>query len=127
MTALVVGIGGALGAIARHQLGEWVQTLAGDDVPWGTLTVNVVGSFALGFALVWLQATTSSSEARHFVAVGFLGSFTTFSTYSHETVTLAQSGELLRAGGYAAGSVAMGICGVLLGAAAAGLVLSGRA
>ena len=123
MSVLVVGVGGAFGAIARYLATDWVRVLAGDSFPWGTLAVNVAGSFLLGFLMIWLQATVPSNQLRQLVAVGFLGSFTTFSTFSYETVELARSGDVLGAGGYAAGSVALGVAGVVLGALAAGVLV----
>lgn len=122
MAPLVVGLGGALGAVARYMATDWVRHVAGDSMPWGTLAVNVIGSFALGFFLVWLQSAAPSDHARQLVAIGFLGSFTTFSTFSYETVALTRTGEWLRAGGYAMGSVALGICAVMLGASLAILI-----
>ena len=116
MVPVVVGVGGALGAIARYYVTLWVRSWAGADVPWGTLAVNVVGSFLLGFLFVWLQERAPSNLSRELLLIGFLGSFTTFSTFSYETVAMARAGELFRAGAYAAGSVALGIAGVLAGA-----------
>lgn len=126
MATLVVGLGGALGAVARYWSTEWVRALAGDALPWGTFAVNVVGSFALGFLLVWLHSMAPSAQARQFLAIGFLGSFTTFSTFSHELVELTRAGELLRAGGYAAVSVAVGVAAVVLGAWVAGVMVQAR-
>ncbi len=126
MAMLVVGVGGALGAVARYWTTEWMRGLAGDALPWGTLAVNVAGAFALGFLMVWLQSVAPSSQARQFIAIGFLGSFTTFSTFSYEVVELTRTGELLRAGGYAAGSVVTGVAAVLLGAYLAGALLQAR-
>lgn len=122
MAPLVVGLGGALGAMARYMATDWVRQVAGDSMPWGTFAVNVVGSFLLGFFLVWLQSGELSAQARQLVAVGFLGSFTTFSTFSYETVALTQAGQWWRAGGYAMGSVALGVVAVMLGASLAILI-----
>ena len=124
MALLVVGLGGAFGAMARYLATDWVRAIAGDSFPWGTLAVNVTGSFALGFALVWLQSQAPSGQLRQFVAIGFLGSFTTFSTFSYETVALVRSSEIARAGAYALGSMGVGVAAVLLGAALAGLVFA---
>lgn len=127
MTALVaVASGGALGAVARYLATGWVQDLTGSFFPWGTFVVNAVGSLLLGFTLVWLQSTLVSAEARHFVTIGILGSFTTFSTFSYETLAMLRDGDWWRAGGYAAGSVVLGVVAVVLGGALAAAVLSGR-
>jgi CrcB protein len=123
---LAVGLGGAAGAVSRYAATGWIQSLSGGFFPWGTLAVNVVGSLTLGFVLVWLQATVSSAELRELVTIGFLGSFTTFSTFSYETVAMVRDGEWWRAGGYAAGSVVLGVLAVVVGAAAATALLHGR-
>lgn len=116
---LAVALGGAFGAVARYWISGWVQDVAGGFFPWGTLTVNVAGSLLLGFALIWLQSTVVSAEVRQLVAIGFLGSFTTFSTFSFETMAMLRDGEWWSAGGYMLGSVVLG-----LGAAMAGAVLA---
>jgi fluoride exporter len=119
MTLVAIAMGGAFGALSRYAMGSWVQGMAGSAFPWGTWTVNAVGSLALGFAMIWLTHTLASSELRHFVVMGFLGSFTTFSTFSFETVEMLQEGFWLRAGSYALGSVVVGLLAVVAGAAAA--------
>jgi len=119
MALLAVAGGGALGAIGRYLASGWVQDLVGDFFPWGTMAVNTLGSLFLGFSLVWLQATVASAEARQFIAMGFLGSFTTFSTFSYETAAMLRDGEWWRAGGYAFGSLLIGLAAVIAGAALA--------
>ena len=90
--------GGALGALARFWVSSGVYQLLGKSFPWGTLTVNVVGSFAMGFLLVlFLERLAAAPEWRAAVLVGFLGAFTTFSTFSIETLTLMEQGELAKA------------------------------
>ena len=126
MTLFVVGLGGALGAIARYLATDWIRQWLGDAFPWGTMAVNVLGSFALGFVFVWLQSIAPSTQLRQFVAIGFLGSFTTFSTFSYETVALARAGEAWRAGGYAMGSMMVGVLAVLAGAALATTLVQTR-
>lgn len=123
MTLFVIAAGGALGAVSRHLLGGWVQGVSGGGFPWGTLSVNVLGSFLLGLVMVWLQATLASGEARYFVAVGFLGSFTTFSTLSLETLELLQEGLWWKAGLYSVGSLALGLIAVALAAGLAAFVI----
>lgn len=121
MTALVaVASGGALGAVARYLAQGWVQDLTGGFFPWGTFLVNAAGCLLLGFSLAWLQATLASTELRDFVTIGFLGAFTTFSTFSYETVAMLRDGEWWRAGGYVLGSVLVGLAAVVAGGALAG-------
>jgi fluoride exporter len=119
VTLLVVGLGGAAGALSRYLASGWVQGLTGGFFPWGTFAVNVAGSFALGFSLAWLQATVTSPVARELIAIGFLGSFTTFSTFSYEALAMLRDGEWLHAGGYVIGSVLLCLVAVALGAALA--------
>jgi CrcB protein len=127
MTPLVVGAGGAIGALARYYVSDWMRLALGESMPWGTFTVNVLGSFALGFLLVWLQAFAPNDQLRQFAAIGVLGSFTTFSTFSYETVTLARAGEITRAASYAAGSIVVGIIAVVAGIGLATFLTSARA
>lgn len=118
-----IAAGGALGAVARYGLSTWVHTWAGFVLPWGTLAVNLLGSFLLGGAVRWLEYSAWSPELRIGVTVGLLGAFTTFSTYSHETVAMLQRGEWGRAVVYALGSVVLGLMCVAAGVAAAHLAL----
>jgi CrcB protein len=125
LTIFIVSLGGAFGAVSRYLASGWVQELTGSLVPWGTLAVNAAGSLALGFALVWLQSTVSSPQLREFVAIGFLGSFTTFSTFSYEALAMARDGDWWGAGGYTIGSVTLGLLAVAVGAALAALLAQG--
>lgn len=120
---LVVALGGAAGAVARYVAGGWVQDLTGSFFPWGTLVVNGVGCLLLGFSMVWLQSTMASAELRQLVTIGFLGGFTTFSTFSYEAVAMLRDGDWGRAGGYVAGSVAVGLAAVVVGGVLAGMMV----
>lgn len=123
MLLLWIAAGGALGALARYGLAGWVHGWAGASFPWGTLAVNALGSLALGVAVRVLEGTAAAAGARAFVAVGFLGAFTTFSTFSYETVALLEGGEWARALLYALGSLLSGIIGVTMGFALAAALL----
>lgn len=95
---LAIAGGGALGALGRFWVSAGVYQLLGKSFPWGTLTVNVVGSFAMGFLLVlFLERLAAAPEWRAAVLVGFLGAFTTFSTFSIETLNLMEQGDLTKA------------------------------
>lgn len=115
MKLLLVMLGGALGSALRYGLGAWVQALAGPGFPWSTFLVNTSGSFLIGVVLRLSLEGGLSAEARLFLAVGLLGGYTTFSTFSWETLTLLQGGEWLRAWGYVLGSVLLGFAAVLAG------------
>lgn len=99
MQYLIVALGGALGAMSRFGLSRVVTAMAPVGFPWGTLTVNVFGSFFVGitFGLIMQRAGVLGEELKLFVMIGFLGAFTTFSTFSLETVELLQHGLAIKA------------------------------
>lgn len=91
---LAIALGGAVGAALRWLLAGAVQRATGAAFPWGTLTVNAVGSFLLGFLFIYFLERSSMGElARLGVTVGLLGAFTTFSTYSLESILMLQEGD----------------------------------
>jgi len=94
---LLIGIGGAVGAISRYGLSSLVYQFTGRGFPWGTLVVNVVGSLLMGFLSVWLIERVVSTDLRALLMVGFLGALITFSTFSIETLTLIEQGAHARA------------------------------
>ena len=110
---LMVALGGALGSVGRFWLNTFVTARTGDGFPWGTLLINVLGSFAIGIFVAMMPATQDS--ARKFLMVGICGGFTTFSAFSLQTLELTQRGEWLRAGGNILGSVALCLVAVWLG------------
>ena len=110
-----IALGGALGALARYGLAGWVQDGTAGTFPWGTLVVNVLGCFLLGFAFRLLQFSALPPALRGAVTVGFLGAFTTFSTFSLEAVGLIQEERWARAIGYVGGSVALGLVALVVG------------
>jgi CrcB protein len=115
VTVLLVAIGAAIGAPLRYLIDRAIQGRHESTFPWGTLTVNVVGSMLLGF-LVGLPADHALTAL---LGTGFCGTLTTYSTFSFETMKLARSGERLLAGANAIGSVLAG-----LGAAYVGLLIA---
>lgn len=96
---LFIAGGGALGAVMRFWVSTATYNWLGKAFPYGTLMVNVVGSLLMGFLFVWITERNSwPDEMRSLLMVGFLGAFTTFSTFSMDTLSLIQGGELARAG-----------------------------
>ncbi len=99
MNILSIAIGGALGAVLRYWTSSAAYHWWGRDFPYGTLLVNVMGSLLMGFLFVWLTERSALSEAwRGLLLVGMLGAFTTFSTFSMDTLNLIQAGEVAKAG-----------------------------
>ena len=98
MQWLAVAVGGALGSLARFAAARGAYQLLGTAFPWGTLAVNVAGALAIGFSYVWLvERDAHGPDWRAFIMVGVLGGFTTFSSFSLETLLLVQQGAALRA------------------------------
>jgi CrcB protein len=103
---LAIAAGGACGALARYLLANGIGALVGRHLPWGTLCVNVLGSVAMGALFVVIVGNEAvRREWESVLTVGFLGAFTTFSTFSLETVVLLQAGRTLAAFGYAGASL----------------------
>ncbi len=95
---LIVGAGGAAGAIGRYLVVALVTNTFGSRFPWGTLAVNLLGSFLLGVAYVYvLERLQGHAELRSLIMVGFLGAFTTFSTFSLEVFSFFEHGQLISA------------------------------
>lgn len=115
MTALIVFAGAGIGGVARYALGGWIQALAGTPFPWGTLAINVSGSFVLALAYAALESSAAAPEWRIFVGIGLCGGYTTFSTFSYEAVRLMQDGDWGRVGGYVLASVGLSLAAALLG------------
>ncbi|MBD5655612.1 MAG: fluoride efflux transporter CrcB [Candidatus Eremiobacteraeota bacterium] len=115
-----VALGGALGSMARYAVSTWFAERFGTTFPWGTLAINVVGSFCIGIVLALAMSRTSFSPyLRTFLATGILGGFTTFSAFSFETYAIASRGAVLVAIAYAGGSGILGFSAAALGVALA--------
>ena len=108
LTLLQVALGGALGASARYLTGVGMTALMGKTFPWGTLTVNILGSFLMG-VLVVVLANFSATRYAPLLMIGVLGGFTTFSSFSLDFATLYERGDIPLAIGYAAVSVLVSI------------------
>ncbi|HEX3887621.1 MAG TPA: fluoride efflux transporter CrcB [Phenylobacterium sp.] len=125
LTYLWIAIGGALGSVARYACSSLAAHAVGETFPWGTLAVNVAGSFLIGiFATLtgpdgrWILPP----DARLFVTIGVCGGYTTFSSFSLQTLNLVRTGELAAAFGNIVGSVALCLIGVWAGYVAGALI-----
>jgi CrcB protein len=121
---LAIALGGAIGAVGRHYVSVAMVLLVGYGFPWGTLVVNIVGSFLMGalietMALVW----SPSVEMRALLTVGLLGAFTTFSTFSLDVATLYERDATLQLAAYVVVSVAVSILALFAGLRLMRLVL----
>lgn len=115
---LVIAAGGAIGAASRHLVNLATLRLIGPTFPWGTLMVNIVGSFVMGvFIELLARRAGASPELRLFVATGILGGFTTFSAFSLDVAVLWERGAHAAAAGYVAASVAGAIMALFAGLA----------
>lgn len=122
MNLVIIALGGALGAVSRFLMGNAVSKAVGSALPYGTFVINLVGCFAMGLLMtIIVDRELLSAAWRLFLCVGFLGGFTTFSSFGYEALMLLTEGRMLAALTYVSGSVALG-----LAAAAAG-VLCARA
>ena len=117
---LLVFLGAGIGGALRHGVNVACARACGTAFPWGTLAVNVVGSFAMGVLAGWLAVKAGeawSQPVRLFLATGILGGFTTFSAFSLDAMVLWERNQALAASGYVAASVGLSIAGLVLGLA----------
>lgn len=115
---LVIALGGAIGSVSRFWLNGLVSAQVGETFPWGTLIINVTGSFVIGFIATLTGPEGRvfvSNNTRNFLTIGICGGYTTFSSFSLQTLNLARNGEWLRAGGYVTASVVACLFAVWLG------------
>jgi CrcB protein len=117
---LLVALGGALGSVSRFLLGPALQRAFDATFPVGTLFINIMGSLILGFVMrLAVEGVNVTPEARAFIAVGFCGGFTTFSSVTYETIRLLEGGEGWRAAVYIMASVLLSLAAAFLGLVAA--------
>ena len=115
---LLIAFGGALGSVLRFFLSGVIATHVGETFPWGTFLINVTGSFAIGFIASFTGPEGrwfASGETRMFLMTGICGGYTTFSSFSLQTLNLARDGDWLRAGANIVGSVVVCLVAVWLG------------
>ncbi|KXK58020.1 MAG: fluoride efflux transporter CrcB [Chlorobi bacterium] len=123
-TYLYIAIGAVAGGIARYQLGIWIGEWRGTSAgfPWATLLINISGAFVLGFLFRWLRFGTGNHHLQALLGTGFCGAFTTFSTFSLETVNLMMESQTPTALLYVAASVVLAPVGCFVGYVAAGII-----
>ena len=118
MTLLMIGAGGFLGAISRYLVDGWVANATGGSFPWGTLVVNLTGSFLLGMLFAAsVERGVLPAAIRAPVLIGFIGAYTTFSTLTLETWRLVEDGSYVTAFANIGGSVIFGVAAVVAGLA----------
>ena len=112
MQFIYVAIGGAVGSVMRYLMALFVGHYSGNEFPYATLIINITGSMIMGLLIGWIARTTPAHarEIHLFVAVGVLGGYTTFSTFSLDAINLMEEGKLLAMGIYIAAS---GICSLI--------------
>ncbi len=111
-----IAVAGAGGAVARYAVSGWAQNLFGVKFPWGTFIVNIVGCIAIGLLMhVSINSTLIPNTARLAVGVGFLGAFTTYSTFGYETVRYLEDGAWMQAGLSVGANLVFGVVAVMLG------------
>lgn len=116
MTLIYVALGGAVGAVLRYLTGAWMLHRFGATFPYGTMTVNIVGSLLMGLVMGYVLHHHAHKELLHpLLAVGLLGGFTTFSAFSFDVMAMMQRGEMMSIALYLFASVAGGIAAVMLG------------
>ena len=113
-----VALGSAIGGVARYLLGGLIQRDSA-SFPWGTLVINISGSFLLGLIMRYALAVPIRAETRAFLTIGLCGGYTTFSTFSYETVSFLRDGQWLRASTYIGASIILSLVAVLAGFAVA--------
>lgn len=116
MSIISIAIGGAAGSLCRYGMSNGIYLLLGRSFPYGTLAVNILGSFVMGIVyILMIERASISEELRAGITIGLLGAFTTFSTFSIETINLIESGEILKAGLNILFSVTLCVVGCWLG------------
>lgn len=111
-----IALGGALGALSRHGVNVGAAKIFGFGFPWGTMIANILGCFLMGVIIArFAQMDGTSPELRSFIVTGFLGAFTTFSTFSLDFVTMYERGDILHALMYMGASVILGITALFAG------------
>jgi CrcB protein len=120
---LMIAVGGALGSMARYWVGSTISGRMGARFPYGTMVINMTACVIIGFTLTYFGKRADLNPAwRFLVPIGFIGAYSTFSTYEWETLSTMRSGAFLLAAIYAAGSLVLGLAATWCGTALADLL-----
>ncbi|HVN93411.1 MAG TPA: fluoride efflux transporter CrcB [Terracidiphilus sp.] len=120
---LLIAAGGALGTVMRYWVGSSISSRMGTRFPYGTMVINLTACVILGFTLTYFGKRADLSSAwRFLIPIGFIGAYSTFSSYEWETLSTLRSGAFLLAGLYAIGSLILGLVATWLGTALADLL-----
>jgi fluoride exporter len=120
---LLIAVGGALGSVVRYWVGSTVSGRMGSRFPFGTFVINLTACLVIGFTMTYLSERVELNPAwRYLVPVGFIGAYSTFSTYEWETLATLRAGAFAMAALYALGSLALGLVATWLGAVMAELI-----
>ena len=120
---LLIAFGGALGSALRYWVGSTVSGRMGIRFPYGTLVINITACLVIGFTVTFMDKRAGLNPAwRFLIPIGFIGAYSTFSTYEWETLSTLRSGALFLAGLYAVGSLILGLAATLAGTAVADLL-----
>lgn len=123
---LLIALAGSVGALSRYGLSSLVSNVFGDKFALGTLTVNIIGCFLIGFVMhISLSTDIISVDIRNAVTIGFLGALTTFSTFSYETFKYIEDAQWIHAGANVALNVILGLIATIIGLATARLIVGG--
>ncbi|TWF54200.1 fluoride efflux transporter CrcB [Neorhizobium alkalisoli] len=115
---VLVAVGGAIGSVFRYLVGVWAVRLFGPSFPWGTFAVNVIGSFFIGLMVEMIaRRFNASAEMRVFIVTGIIGGFTTWSSFTLDTMVLLERGAALPAFAYLAGSLVISFAAIFAGLA----------
>ncbi len=114
-TILLIGTGSFIGGISRYLLSQFVHAKSDFTFPLGTLIVNIAGCFLIGLLFGLIEKNNLGHEWRFFLITGLLGGFTTFSAFSHETISMYRNGELWYAALYVLGSIILGLAATIIG------------
>ena len=114
---LFIAVGGALGALTRYWVGAFVVSRMGTRFPWGTFVINLTACLIIGFTLTFMSRRVEVSPVwRYLIPIGFIGAYSTFSTYEWETLVSLRSGAFALAAAYSVGSLILGLAATWLGA-----------